>query len=136
VHGWEDLRGINLNCLPIGKWGYCQRLDNGSWMSRDVHVQVCEGLGVQFTRATHRNIYVYSYAAVERVMASITEDLEKKLRLQVNREKSKVACVSKVKFLGQRILAGGRLAIALEGLKRMRMRSSRTPVTIGELVWR
>lgn len=82
-----------------------------------------EKRGHRFCRyADDCNIYVYSRAAGERVMASITRFLEKKLRLRVNREKSKVAYVSEVKFLGYRILPGGRLAIAPESLKRMKLR--------------
>lgn len=68
------------------------------------------------------NIYVYSKAAGERVMISITRLLERKLRLRVNRKKSKVALVGKVKFLGYRILPGGRLAIAPESIRRMKLR--------------
>jgi RNA-directed DNA polymerase len=82
-----------------------------------------EKRGHRFCRyADDFNIYVYSEAAGERVMASITKFLGKKLRLRVNREKSKVAYASEVKFLGYRILPGGRLAIALESLKRMKLR--------------
>lgn len=82
-----------------------------------------ERRGHRFCRyADDCNIYVYSKAAGERVMASITKFLEKKLRLRVNREKSKVAYVSEVKFLGYRILPDGRLAIAPESLKRMKQR--------------
>jgi RNA-directed DNA polymerase len=82
-----------------------------------------ERRGHRFCRyADDCNIYVYSRAAGERIMASITQFLEKKLRLRVNREKSKVAFVSEVKFLGYRILPGGRLAIAPESLKRMKLR--------------
>jgi RNA-directed DNA polymerase len=85
--------------------------------------QELEKRGHRFCRyADDCNIYVYSKAAGERVMATITQFLEKKLRLRVNREKSKVAFVSEVKFLGYRILLGGRLAIAPESLKRMKLR--------------
>jgi RNA-directed DNA polymerase len=69
-------------------------------MSREVHVQFCEGLGVQFPRATHRNIYVKTPRAGERVMGSVKAYLEKKLRLKVNPKKSKVDRASRVKFLG------------------------------------
>lgn len=82
-----------------------------------------EKRGHKFVRyADDCNIYVYSQVAGERIMASISRFLEKKLRLRVNREKSKVAYVTKVKFLGYRILPGGRLAIAPESLKRAKDR--------------
>jgi RNA-directed DNA polymerase len=68
------------------------------------------------------NIYVASQTAGERVMASVTRFLEKKLKLRVNPKKSAVAKTTKRKFLGYRILPGGRLGIAPESLKRMKDR--------------
>lgn len=50
--------------------------------------------------ADDQNIYVRSKRAGERVMVSITKFLEKKLRLQVNKEKSAVARPWERKFLG------------------------------------
>jgi hypothetical protein len=44
-----------------------------------------EGLGVRFPGATHRNIYVRSVAAGQRVMESVTQFLEGKLRLRGQR---------------------------------------------------
>jgi RNA-directed DNA polymerase len=64
------------------------------------------------------NIYVRSKAAGDRVMPSVACFMEKRLRLLVNRTKSAVAHVSERKFLGYRLLAGGRLIIAPESLKR------------------
>ena len=64
------------------------------------------------------NIYVRSRAAGERVLASLTRFLEGTLRLRVNRQKSAVAHVSERKFLGYRLLAGGRLTIAPASLQR------------------
>ena len=55
-------------------------------------------------------------------MESITKFLEEKLKLKVNREKSAVAPTSERKFLGYRILAGGRLSIAPASLKRAKDR--------------
>lgn len=46
------------------------------------------------------NIYVGSRRAGERMMESVGQFLEKKLKLKVNRKKSKVERASKVKFLG------------------------------------
>jgi len=68
------------------------------------------------------NIYVRSKAAGERVMVSITQFLERRLRLRVNREKSAVDYVEKRKFLGHRLLAGGRLGIAPKSLERAKER--------------
>jgi len=68
------------------------------------------------------NIYVQSKAAGERVMASVTKFLEKRLRLRVNREKSQVGHVSERKFLGHRLIKGGTLTIAPKSLQRMKDR--------------
>jgi len=82
-----------------------------------------ERRGHRFCRyADDCNIYVYSQAAGERVMKSITRFLERRLRLRVNRAKSAVAHVSKRKFLGYRLLSGGRLGIAPASLRRVKER--------------
>ena len=60
-----------------------------------------EKRGHHFCRyADDCNIYVKSEKAGERVLGSITEYLEKKLKLRVNREKSGVGQATKRKFLG------------------------------------
>ena len=37
--GWDASQGENPGCLLTGRWGYCRRLDDGSRMSREVHVR-------------------------------------------------------------------------------------------------
>jgi RNA-directed DNA polymerase len=91
-------------------------------MRRELHVRFREGLGVQFPWATRRNIYVQSKAAGERVLASVTQFLEDVLRLCVNREKSAVAYIEERKFLGHRLLGGGKLGIAPKNLARAKER--------------
>jgi RNA-directed DNA polymerase len=82
-----------------------------------------EKRGHRFCRyADDCNIYVQSPKAGERVMTSVTQFLEDKLHLRVNRLKSAVAHVSERKFLGHRLLSGGRLGIAPQSLKRARER--------------
>jgi len=79
--------------------------------------------GHRFCRyADDCNIYVQSRAAGERVMASVTQFLETKLKLRVNREKSAVAYIEERKFLGHRLLSGGRLGIAPKSLERAKDR--------------
>lgn len=68
------------------------------------------------------NIYVQSKAAGERVMASVSKYLEKRLRLRVNWDKSAVAHVSERKFLGHRLITGGKLTIAPKSLERVKER--------------
>ncbi len=75
-----------------------------------------ERRGHRFCRyADDCNIYVQSRRAGERVMASVTQFLERKLRLKVNRDKSAVAEPVTRKFLGFRIRGSGekaRLSVA------------------------
>jgi group II intron reverse transcriptase/maturase len=60
-----------------------------------------EQRGHQFVRyADDCNIYVKTQRAGERVMESVREFLEKKLKLKVNPKKSKVDRATRVKFLG------------------------------------
>jgi RNA-directed DNA polymerase len=68
------------------------------------------------------NVYVRSEAAGHRVMASVCQFLEAKLRLHVNQEKSAVARVEERKFLGYRLLGDGRLGIASKSLERAKSR--------------
>lgn len=82
-----------------------------------------ERRGHRFCRyADDCNIYVASKAAGERVMASVVNFLEKKLKLRVNREKSAVAHVEERKFLGYRLLRGGKLGIAPKSVERAKAR--------------
>lgn len=82
-----------------------------------------EERGHKFCRyADDCNIYVQSEAAGERVLSSVTRFLEGKLKLRVNRDKSAVAPVVERKFLGHRLLPGGRLGIAPQSLERARER--------------
>lgn len=60
-----------------------------------------EERGHRFVRyADDCNIYVQSQRAAERVKASVTRYIEKKLRLKVNEEKSAVDVATKRQFLG------------------------------------
>ena len=75
-------------------WRWCSpRLDNGSCVSREVHAQFCERVGVRLPRATPV-ILVKSPRAGQRVKASVTAFLARRLKLPVNEHKSKVARIS------------------------------------------
>jgi group II intron reverse transcriptase/maturase len=77
-----------------------------------------ERRGLEHCRfADDSNIFVRTPKAAERVMKSISEFIEKKLKLVVNKAKSKVAESSLVKFLGMTIVEGTR-AIAKKSLSR------------------
>lgn len=82
-----------------------------------------ERRGHRFCRyADDCNIYVGSEAAGQHAMASITDYLERKLRLRVNREKSAVARPWARKFLGYSFTwhKQARLKIAESSIKRLK----------------
>ncbi len=75
-----------------------------------------ESRGLEFCRfADDANIFVKTPKAAERVMASISRFIEKKLKLVVNQEKSQVARSEKVKFLGMTIV-NGHIAISVKSM--------------------
>ena len=66
-----------------------------------------EKRGLEFCRfADDCNIFVKSQKAADRVMGSISNFIEKKLKLVVNEEKSKTGKAEVIKFLGMTIVAG------------------------------
>ncbi len=78
-----------------------------------------EGRGHFFCRyADDCNIYVKTEEAGNRVMKSVTEFIEKKLKLKVNREKSCVDKTVQRKFLGYTLYGKGKLTIAKKSIKR------------------
>jgi group II intron reverse transcriptase/maturase len=80
-----------------------------------------EKRGHHFCRyADDCNIFVGSRKAGERVMGSVIDFLEKKLKLRVNRKKSGVRHCSKVKFLGYTIESNGRIRVSDESIKRLK----------------
>lgn len=84
-----------------------------------------EKRGHRFVRyADDANVYVRSQKAGERVMASVTRFLERKLKLRVNRDKSAVDRPWKRKFLGYSFTMHKqpRLKPAPESIKRMKAR--------------
>jgi RNA-directed DNA polymerase len=66
------------------------------------------------------NIYVKSRKAGERVMASVINFIERKLKLKVNRSKSGVRHCSDVKFLGYTLLSGGGIRVADKSITRLK----------------
>lgn len=79
--------------------------------------------GHSFVRyADDCNIYMKSKRAAERVLASVTKWLEQKLKLRVNRSKSKVDRPWNRKFLGYSVTSNkkAKLRIAKQSVKRFR----------------
>ncbi len=89
-----------------------------------------DGLDKELERRGHKfvryaddcNLYVRSPAAGERVMASVSKFLERRLRLRVNAEKSAVAQPCERKFLGYSMTRHKepRLKVAAESIKRLK----------------
>lgn len=77
-----------------------------------------ERRGLEFCRyADDCNIFVRSQKSADRVMSSISKFIEKKLKLKINRDKSKVGQSREVKFLGMTII-DGKVVISTESMKR------------------
>ncbi len=77
-----------------------------------------EQRGLEFCRfADDCNIFVRSPNAAERVMKSISKFIEGKLKLKINRDKSKVGRSCDVKFLGMTIIEGA-IVISAASVKR------------------
>lgn len=80
-----------------------------------------ERRGHKFVRyADDCNIYVRSQVAGDRVMASVSNFIESKLKLIVNKEKSQVCEVNQTKFLGYTIQKDGNLSIARKSIDRFK----------------
>jgi len=136
----KDKRVLRLirRCLQAGVMvnGVCMNTDEGTpqggplspllanIMLDDLDKEL-EKRGHRFARyADDCNIYVKTPRAGERVMASVREFAEKKLKLKVNGEKSKVDRPQKLKFLGLSFTWGKkpRIRIAPKALERFKER--------------
>lgn len=94
-----------------------------------------ESRGLEFCRfADDCNIFVRTEKAAERVMNSIKNFIEKKLKLKVNEEKSKVTKSDRVKFLGMTIVKGciavakASIKKAMEKVKQLTPRGTHLPI--------
>ncbi len=77
-----------------------------------------ERRGLEFCRyADDCNIFVRSLKSASRVMKNISKFIERKLKLKINREKSKVGQSRDVTFLGMTII-DGRVAISRQSMLR------------------
>jgi len=80
-----------------------------------------EKRGHQFCRyADDCNIYVRTRKSGERVMESIGKFIEDRLKLKINRQKSKVVPSGETKFLGYRIVKDGILTISPVNINRLK----------------
>lgn len=65
-------------------------------------------------------IFVGSQASAERVMQGITDFIERKMKLKVNRSKSAIRRCHETNFLGHSILYGGRIGLSKSSEKRLK----------------
>lgn len=80
-----------------------------------------EKRGHQFCRyADDCNIYVRTQESGERVMQSIGKFIEERLKLKINRQKSKVVPSGETKFLGYRVIKDGLLTISPMNIDRLK----------------
>lgn len=80
-----------------------------------------ERRGHKFVRyADDCNIFVHSQVAGERVLQSVSYFIENKLKLVVNKDKSKACDVNQTKFLGYTIQKGGYLTISKQNQERLK----------------
>lgn len=80
-----------------------------------------EKMGHKFVRyADHCNVFVQSQEAGERVMQWVSNFIENKLKLIVNKDKSKACDVNQTKFLGYTIQKGGWLSVSKQNQKRFK----------------
>jgi len=80
-----------------------------------------ERRGHKFVRyADDCNIFVHSQVAGERVLHSVSYFIENKLKLVVNKDKSKACDVNQTKFLGYTIQKGGYLTISKQNQERLK----------------
>jgi len=87
-----------------------------------------ERRGLEFCRfADDCNIFVRSPKSAERVMKSISKFIEGKLKLKINRDKSKVGRSCDVKFLGMTIIDGARVISAASMKRAMQKVKELTP---------
>jgi len=96
-----------------------------------------ERRGFEFCRfADDCNIFFGSRKAADRAMENITRFIEKKMKLVVNQEKSKVRLARHVKFLGMTILMGAitistqAMTKAMEKVKELTPRGTHKPIEV------
>src|SRR5262249_8193552 len=92
--GSDGLPNGSRASLCIGRWGYGLRLDDRSRMSREVHVRICEGVGVRLPRATRLIIGCESKTDAQRVMAVLPKRFGR-FHLTIHPEKTALIAFNK-----------------------------------------
>jgi len=101
------------------------RLNNRSRVKGDFYARICERLRGKFPGSTRLVILCKSERSAKRTLTNVIPYIEEKLFLKVNREKTVVAYISKIKFLGYsfyRYGKEGRLRIHPKSIAKMKER--------------
>src|SRR5687768_13766303 len=107
--GWVRWHAAILICSFSGRLGYDRRLDHKSRMGREFHVRFCEGLGVQFPRATRLVILCRTEAEAQRALAAVRAWVEANgLTLHPDKTRLVDATAEAFDFLGYRFDRGRR----------------------------
>src|SRR6516225_10660423 len=88
-NGFARLLCETHGCLLIGHCCIMRRLDDKSRMSGDVHVRICERLGVRFPRATRPILCFHYREDAEKVMTVLPKRFAK-YGLTLHREKTRL----------------------------------------------
>lgn len=116
----------------IMEGGLCQQrikgTPQGSPLSPLLSNIVLDELDQELTRRGHSfvryaddvQVFVGSQASAERVMQGITDYIERKMKLKVNRSKSAIRKSYETNFLGHSILPGGRIGLSKSSEKRLK----------------
>src|SRR5205823_4962895 len=102
--GWVVWRGATRTCWSSGRSGFDRRLDHKSRMSREAHVRIREGLGVQFPRATRLIITGSSQELLETEVKPLVESFLSERGLELSAEKTQITPIEDgFDFLGQNV---------------------------------
>jgi RNA-directed DNA polymerase len=88
-----DISAVCVNacpdCLSIGSWAWGLRLNNGSRMSREVHVRFCEGLAGKFRRSTLLVILCCTEEGAKKALTEVKGKIEER-GLTLHPEKTRI----------------------------------------------
>src|SRR5262249_12433747 len=100
--GWVGWHAAIPTCSFSGRSGYDRRLDHKSRMGREFHVRFCEGLGVQFPRATRLIITGTSEVLLEYGVKPLVVQFLSERGLELSHEKTRITrSEDGFDFLGQ-----------------------------------
>jgi len=103
--GYGGSSAARRGSVPIGLCSIRRRLDSKSRMSGDVHVRICERVGVRFPRATRLVVLCNGTKAQALDMKEELKQILDQMGLKLSEEKTKVTHITEgFKFLGYQII--------------------------------